>query len=324
MLKVRNLICHDSKIRTLYLDCSTYYDPIALCQAIIDGVTHPSVDDGSNHDQKITIESLGDFKKKIRELCKKEEIKLALFLDEIDTLLDIDKDMNGMLFKTFRALSQENVISLVVAGYEELFIRTKDIKSPLFNYMELIRLSSLDKRAAAQLISEPIKELGIRLQDEKAIVEEICDISSCFPNLIQYVCKILIHLISSQRRRVIYSTDLAQVKRDPDFQDYLLSRFFTNLTPLGKVITLLMAGRQEMSVSLVDERLRQNNVYLSMQELSEEIDRLIIASAFTRTKQGMRFTLPYFSQVLTQNMEKELLLKQLLREVYNNGKNNSL
>ena len=319
MLKVRNLICHDTKIKTLYLDCSTYYDPLNLCQAIIDGVTLGAAEvhnQGNNHGQKAAIESLGDFKKAIHELCKKEGIKLALFLDEIDTLLSVDKEQNELLFKTFRALSQENMISLIVAGYEELFIRTKDIKSPLFNYLELIRLSSLDKRAASQLITEPIKELGIRLQDEKAIVEEICEITSCFPNLIQYVCKRLIQLIASQRRRVIYPTDLTQVKRDPEFQDYLLSRFFTNLTPLGKAITLFLAGgRQEISVSLIDEKLRQSNVYLSMQELSEEIDRLIISSAFSRTKQGLRFTLPYFSQVLAQNMEKELLLKQLLREV---------
>ncbi|MEW5803458.1 MAG: ATP-binding protein [bacterium] len=319
MLKVRNLICHDAKIRTLFLDCSTYYDSLSLCQAIIDGV-HPASANDKSLDQRgsYLIENLGDFKRTIHELCKNEGIKLALFLDEIDTLLAIDKEQNELLFKTFRALSQENAISLIVAGYEELFIRTKDIKSPLFNYLELIRLSCLDKRAAAQLVTEPIKELGIRLQDEKAIVEEICEISSCFPNLIQYICKRLIHLIASQRRRVIYPTDLAQVKKDPDFQDYLLSRFFTNLTPLGKAITLLLAGgRQEMTLSLVDEKLRQNNVYLSMQELSEEIDRLIIASAFSRTKQGLRFTLPYFSQILAQNMEKELLLKQLLREVYN-------
>jgi len=316
MMKVRNLIGNDTKIKTLYLDCSTYYDPLALCQAIIDGVT-PAIVDGSDNDRKVTIESLGDFKKTVRELCKRKEIKLALFLDEIDTLLSIDKEMNGLLFKTFRALSQENVISLYVAGYEELFIRTKDIQSPLFNYMELIRLGSMDKRSASQLVTEPIKELGIRIQDEKAVVEEICDISSCFPNLIQYICKRLIYLIASQKRRVIYSTDLAMVKRDPDFQDYLLSRFFTNLTSLGKAITLLLSPRQEMSISLIDEKLRQSNVYLSMQELSEEIDRLIIAAVFSRTKQGLRFTLPYFSQVLTQNMEKELLLKQLLREVNN-------
>ena len=235
MLKVRNLICNDAKIKTLYLDCSTYYDPLALCQAIIDGITfeicrNRSVADGSNHNRgvrsqerrsqkltgdnpKVTIESLGDFKKAVHELCKKEGIKLALFLDEIDTLLSIDKEMNGLLFKTFRALSQENVISLYVAGYEELFIRTKDIKSPLFNYMELIRLGSLDKRSASQLVTEPIKELGIRIQDEKAVVEEICEISSCFPNLIQYICKRLIHLIASQRRRVIYPTDLATGKK---------------------------------------------------------------------------------------------------------------
>lgn len=313
MLKVRNLICHDTKIKTLFLDCSTYYDPLTLCQAIIDGICH---------ERKAVIDSLADFKRIIHEICQKE-VKLALFLDEIDTLLSIDKEQNELLFKTFRALSQENAISLIVAGYEELSIRTKDIKSPLFNYLELIRLSSLDKRAAAQLITEPIKELGIRLQDEKALVEEICEISSCFPNLIQFICKRLIQLIASQKRRVIYPTDLAQVKRDPDFQDYLLSRFFTNLTPLGKIITLLLAGRQEMPASLIDEKLRQNNIYLSMLELSEEIDRLIIASVFSRTKQGLRFSLPYFSQVLAQNMEKELLLKQLFREVHN-GKHDSL
>lgn len=196
-------------------------------------------------------------------------------------------------------------------------------KSPLFNYLEIIKLSSLDKRAAAQLITEPIKELGIRFQDEKAIVEEICQISSYFPNLIQYICKRLIQLVASQKRRIIYPADLAEVKKDPEFQDYLLSRFFTNLSPLDKAVTLISAGNQEISTSLLYEKLSQHQIYLSIQELSELLDRLIIASVFSRIKHGVRFTLPFFPFVLSHNMEKELLLKQLIREV-NNGKRNSL
>ncbi|MGA1841664.1 MAG: AAA family ATPase [bacterium] len=314
MLNVRNLISHDIKVKTLYLDCSTYCDPLTFFQAIIDGLDLES---------RVTIKSINEFKRIIRDFCKKEKMRLAFFLDEIDTLLAIDKEQNELIFKTFRSISNENDVSLIVAGYDELYIRTKDIKSPLFNYLEIIKLSSLDKRAAAQLITEPIRELGIRFQDEKAIVEEICQISSCFPNLIQYICKRLIQLIASQKRRIIYPTDLAEVKKDPEFQDYLLSRFFTNLAPLDKAVTLISAGDQEISTSLLYEKLSNHQIYLSIQELSEMLDRLTIASVFSRIKHGVRFTLPFFPFVLSHNMEKELLLKQLIREV-TNGKRNSL
>ena len=42
-----------------------------------------------------------------------------------------------------------------------------------------------------------------------------------------------------------------------------------------------------------------------------------MASVFAKTEKGLKFTLPHFSHILNQNMEKELLLKQLLREVDN-------
>jgi len=55
---------------------------------------------------------------------------------------------------------------------------------------------------------------------------------------------------------------------------------------------------------------------LLQQELSEEIDKIIMVSVFFKTEQGLEFSLPHFSHILSQNIEKELLLKQLLREVH--------
>jgi len=96
-----------------------------------------------------------------------------------------------------------------------------------------------------------------------------------------------------------------------------------DLSPLDKVIVLLLLEEPEISVSLIDSKLRENSIHLSQQALSEEIDRFIIAAIFSRTKKGLKFALPYFSYILSENMEKELLLKQLLREVYHE-KNKSL
>ena len=68
---------------------------------------------------------------------------------------------------------------------------------------------------------------------------------------------------------------------------------------------------------MIDEKLRENSVHLLQQELYEEIDKILMASVFAKTEKGLKFTLPHFSHILHQNMEKELLLKQLLREVDN-------
>ncbi|MGA1824772.1 MAG: AAA family ATPase [bacterium] len=308
MLKAGDIIKHDAKVRILYLDCSTYNDPLKLCQTIIEKIDH-------NNNKK--IETIDEFKRILHTWNRINNLKLALFLDEIDTLLAIDKEYEEILFKSFRSLFQEKIISLVVAGYEELFLRTKDITSPLFNYLELIKLSSLDEKAATQLITEPMKELGVRLEDEMAIVKEINKTTAYFPNLIQYLCKNLIQLIASQNRRVIYLPDIQYIVTSPDFQDYVLDRFFLHLSSLGKVILLLIAEFDEITMALMDTQLKKHNIYLQQHELHTEVEKFIMVSIFFKTERGLKFTMPYFASILRQNIEKELLIKQLLREVKN-------
>ena len=106
-----------------------------------------------------------EFKSIVAEHCQKENIKVSLFLDEIDEILNGDKLNGEPLFRTFRSLSQEGYLDLIIAGYETLFIATKDIKSRLFNFLEVIRLGQLDYKSAAQLIVEPMGDFGIDLQN---------------------------------------------------------------------------------------------------------------------------------------------------------------
>lgn len=74
---------------------------------------------------------------------------------------------------------------------------------------------------------------------------------------------------------------------DLEFQDYLMSRFFTNLSPLDKAVVLLLAGDLEISTSSLYEKLRKQNIHLSLQQLTDMIDRLIIASVFSKTMNGV-------------------------------------
>ena len=70
------------------------------------------------------INDLREFRSLIVDNCQKENIKVTLFLDEIDPILVMDRQEGELLFKIFRSLSQEGYLNLIIAGYETLFMVT--------------------------------------------------------------------------------------------------------------------------------------------------------------------------------------------------------
>jgi len=66
-------------------------------------------------------------------------------------------------------------------------------------FCELIHMAPLDRDAALDLITEPMKSIGIEYHD-KADREVILEYTACHPNLLQFYGKYLIEKIGKHRR----------------------------------------------------------------------------------------------------------------------------
>lgn len=307
--KVQERIMNSKNTKTLYIDCETYNDPadssLRLCTDILNEL---SFYDGDIYD-------ISQFRSIIKKNCQKEKIKVSLFLDEIDEILAEDIKRNEPLFRTFRALSQEGEINLIIAGYQTLFRATNELKSPLFNFLEVIRLGRLDPKSAAQLIVEPMTDLGIELQNKNMIVDEICKITGCYPNLIQCMCKRITEIIASEKRRKILENDVIRVTNDNDFQGYIIRCFYHHLSELEKVIILSLVNNDIFGPFDIEKKLKNYGISLIHRELYREIETLCMLSIFTKQVKKYKFTLPYLSKILKQTMEIELELEKLVREI---------
>ncbi|MGA1867970.1 MAG: ATP-binding protein [bacterium] len=313
LMQIHQRIAQNENLRTTYIDCSNYgmdqsHILLRFCRDVLARLDFGEID----------IKELHDFKSYIIKCCKEHNVKIALFLDEIDELLAIDHRHKSILFNTLRGLYQEHYLTLIIAGYEELNSRIRDYTSPLFNFLEVITLTSLDKESSIKLINEPMQELGIDFEGNYTIIQAICNVTSCFPNLIQDLCDRLIKLISDKKKRRISLSDVEEIIEKVEFQNNIIDMFFQYLDTIGKIIVILMLDMQEFNSSQIDNELRSHGIELSLSELSEGINKIMLGSLIKREKRKYHFALPEFPSIFKNSMSPHFLLKRLLKEFKEN------
>ncbi len=114
---------------------------------------------------------------------------LVLLLDEADNLILVDRTNDWALFKTMRALVNSGRAQIVLSGERVLRNALRDPASPLFNFANEILLGALEFRAVEELITRPMKQLGIELVDETKMVKRIYNFTFGHPNIIQRLCR---------------------------------------------------------------------------------------------------------------------------------------
>lgn len=119
-----------------------------------------------------------------------QERELVFLLDEFDTILRYDKNQKpaALLANVFRSLTDERVCRFVFSGSRTLFRSLRDPASPFFNFCQEMILEPLDRESVAEIVSKPLAQLGIVLENESALVNGIVDLTSCHPNLAQWIC----------------------------------------------------------------------------------------------------------------------------------------
>lgn len=110
--------------------------------------------------------------------------KLTLLLDETDTIMSCKNNKLKEIANTIIGLRDSGVARFVLAGYKGVHA-ARGYHSPLFNIGQPIKLKGLDTNELSEMISNPLKYMGIT-DDSANILPIITQFTSNLPFLLQW------------------------------------------------------------------------------------------------------------------------------------------
>ncbi|MEL6177398.1 MAG: AAA family ATPase [Myxococcota bacterium] len=219
-----------------------------------------------------------------------------LIMDEIDGIAARDAEAGYPLLSTLHQLKAEGICSFVLVGFAELYRQTYDYDSPLYNFARVLQLRGLDDAAALRLVTEPMARLGVLLEDPW-IAQEIVTQTAGLPNLVQFICDMLLRGLSEQRRTQITCGDLEAIL---DFENpvsqplsaYLAESFDQNVERREELLvyTLLLHGPRPSSLSDIAANLEPLGIETSLSERRAMVRRLKLVGVLEELP-GERFDL---------------------------------
>jgi photosystem II stability/assembly factor-like uncharacterized protein len=298
--KVHRLLGKDARYSTFYLDCQ----PITTYEEFFDALTRKL-----EHELDAAPASFRDV---VASLKQEAGGKLVvMLLDEVDNLLAYDVGREEPLFKVFRSLSQEGYCRFVFCGGKSLYRRIHHPDSPFFNFCKDIILGHLDEKSAVEIITRPMGGMGIELQDKDQLVTQIITLSSCHPNLVQFICERLINRIKERR---ITLEDLHAVTTAQEFYQYFIETTWGQSAPLEKIITLAMLNRQSFTRGEIYTTLERRGVE-DKAAIDEALETLQLYTLLRQKGRDYLYALIEFPRIVRESEDVEALMESLLGRV---------
>lgn len=252
--------------------------------------------------------------------------RVVFILDEMDKLLEFDKNHDYQLMRIFRNLSQENLCQFIFAGFRELYHIKRDINNPLYNFYEEIPLLPLEKEHALELVTKPMESIGVKYHNENDR-ELIFHYTAGHPNLIQFFCKHLLEQIEKHEdisRRIIFQEDIEAVF-NTTYEAYIIDQvymFNSDLKDIDKLILLLLVERYPAGISFSTEDIRNclidAGIEIDRREINQYVKNLVMRFILLdKGRDKYTFALSVFPDILqrcTDPKLKDQLTYELKRE----------
>ena len=201
----------------------------------------------------------------------------------------------------------------------------------MYNFCEIIHMAPLERDAALDLITEPMKSIGVEYLD-KADREVILEYTACHPNLLQFYGKYLIEKIGKHRRvedqRTIYREDIEDLFSD-EYEDYIIDEIYmfqSDLEDVDKLIIIIMSddpgnsGNKTISTGQIAKMLKDAGVKISLNQVYQALKTLVMRFILKdHGKNNFSFALPAFPQMIKKRIDEDFR-ESLIREVIENDR----
>lgn len=172
---------------------------------------------------------------------------LVIALDEVDGLLRWDLEPRGgvreVLFRAFRALSQEGRCQFVFSGERLLAERLWDPSSPHWNFCLPVPVKQLDRAASDELITQPFRALGVTIADADEFARVCWERTQGHPQVLQYLGDMIVRRLNDRppsERAHVAVADVKRVTESGEFRRHYLVTYWGQANRLERLISALV------------------------------------------------------------------------------------
>jgi hypothetical protein len=176
-------------------------------------------------------------------------------------------------------------------------------------------LSYLKHEEACRVVTEPMEEMGIAMENDGRLADEIVEIAACHPNIVQYICQRLIERINQRRERLILRSDLEAVSQSAQFAEYFSEVSWGYANTLERLITLLMLDQPEVTGSEISRVLGERGVHVTPAEIEVAFDDLCLYSIVRKDGPKFTFAARKFPDVLRRSQDVNSITSSLIDEI---------
>ncbi|MBI3913297.1 MAG: TniB family NTP-binding protein [Chloroflexi bacterium] len=305
LARVNKLLQEMPDYQPFYLDCQAIRTPADFFHAI-DTLWPAHLPEASPE----------GFRRMVTDMRTRYPGKVMVMLfDEIDALLKSDIEQGEPLFRILRALSQEDQVRYIFCGEKILNASLHDGRLVFFNFCNILTLTYLTADEARRVVEDPMNEMGISLENDGALTDEIIFHSARHPNLVQYLCQELIKKINARRDRLIRRADLHALAESAQFADYFAEIAWGNATALERLLTVLMLDSPEVTLPEMADDLRARGLQIAPTELEKAFEGLCLYSILKKDGPKFAFATDALPGILRRTHDVSGLRASLLADI---------
>ncbi|HYP27216.1 MAG TPA: AAA family ATPase [Blastocatellia bacterium] len=242
----------------------------------------------------------------IHRMADSEKKNIAVFIDELDHILDFDAKQNFELLELLRETFQNHdSCRIFMAGFRQVMEASRSLNHPLFNFTKPYELQSLSRDEALEMITKPLSNLGVDLSGSD-LANAIYRQTAGQPELIQIHCAEVIKMFEAEGK-VPGGPDLfADVFNTEEYKQKVLGTFLANTNPYEELLCYLLIQDAEESGKIpqyefgpadVDRVLKKVGYNIGLRQIMAIITQLKISGIITpimgRTEK-YKFSVPQF------------------------------
>jgi len=313
------------KVRIADIYASTYHSTSDVLYAILRQIVRQIEADRLMQDPTIGQ----NFPQVLQSAAKGGGFRIAVFVDELDELLERDVRGGEELMKIFRATFQgEDNCRIFFAGFRRVMAEALRNNSELFNFTKKIHLRGLSREETREMVEDPLTLLGVDVHDDHVAI--IYQETKGHPELVQIYCSTLLALTEENGRPPDSNDLVKQVVNSDGFRQRIYGTFMANANPYEALLTYLLIaqmhglsqGADEFSFSLpqVDAVLTKADIELDVSEIEGLLTNLLMISITEKidgTPNTYRFAVPALVSYL-ESQDLPFLTRKALQRAKRN------
>jgi hypothetical protein len=225
----------------------------------------------------------------IHTAVEHEKRSIALFIDELDKILDFDAKQGWEVLDILReAVEGHPSCRVFFAGFRKVMAVKQSLSAPLFNFTTPIELPLFTRQETVEMVTKPLDRLGIKVGTD--LPETIYQETTGHPELIQLHCKIIIQFLKDHNRIPTGADLFTHVFEDAEYKQKVLGTFLANTNAHEELLCYLLIADSENAANPteyefghqdVNRVLKEQGITLQLGDIHGVIHNLKVSGIIT-------------------------------------------